>query len=63
MDFPVLVVRGGESNVLEPEAAERFVAALPKGQLVTVPSCGHNVHSQNTPGFLQAIAPFLDDVA
>jgi pimeloyl-ACP methyl ester carboxylesterase len=62
MDFPVLVVRGGESNVLEPEAAERFVAALPKGQLVTVPSCGHNVHSQNTPGFLQAIAPFLDEV-
>jgi pimeloyl-ACP methyl ester carboxylesterase len=43
-----------------PDAAERFVAALPQGQLVTVPACGHNVHSQNTPGFLEAIAPFLE---
>jgi len=58
-DVPTLVVRGAESAVLEPEAAERFAAALPQGRLVTVPACGHNVHSQNTPGFLAAIAPFL----
>ena len=47
---PVLLVRGGESDVLEPDAAERFVAALPDGRLVTVPGAGHNVHSANTPG-------------
>jgi pimeloyl-ACP methyl ester carboxylesterase len=58
-DFPVLVVRGALSSVLEPEPAQRFAAALPRGELVTVPDCGHNVHSQNTPGFLAAIAPFL----
>ncbi len=56
---PVLVLRGAESNVLEPEAAVRFVAALPDGRLETVPHAGHNVHSANTPGFLEAIAPFL----
>ena len=56
---PVLIVRGGESDILEPEAAERFAAALPNGQLVTVPNCGHNVHSGNTLGFLEAINPFL----
>ncbi len=56
---PTLVVRGGQSNVLEPEAAERFANALPDGQLVTVDRCGHNVHSQNTPGFLEATTPFL----
>jgi pimeloyl-ACP methyl ester carboxylesterase len=56
---PVLVLRGAESNVLEPEAAARFVAALPDGRLETVPGAGHNVHSANTPGFLAAIAPFL----
>jgi pimeloyl-ACP methyl ester carboxylesterase len=56
---PVLVVRGAESEVLEEEAAERFVAALPKAQLATVPGTGHNVHSGNTPGFLHAVAPFL----
>ncbi|MPY93050.1 MAG: alpha/beta fold hydrolase [Acidimicrobiia bacterium] len=56
---PVLLVRGGESDVLLPDAAERFVQALPIGQLVTVPNVGHNVHGGNTPGFLEAIAPFL----
>src|SRR5207244_12807487 len=28
IDYPVLVVRGGESQVLQADAAERFVAAL-----------------------------------
>lgn len=56
---PVLVVRGGESDVLPPDAAERFVATLPDGRLVTVPDVGHNVHGGNTPGFLDAVSPFL----
>lgn len=59
---PVLIVRGGESDILEPEAAQRFADALPDGRLVTVPNCGHNVHSGNTPGFLEAIGPFLAEV-
>ena len=56
---PVLLVRGAESDVLEPEAAQRFVDALPNGTLVTVDKTGHNVHSGNTPGFLEAIGPFV----
>jgi esterase len=56
---PALVLRGGDSDVFEPEAAQRFVDALPQGELVTVPNCGHNVHSGNTLGFLDAINPFL----
>jgi len=60
LHFPVLVVRGQRSNILEPVAAEQFVAQLPQGALVTVPDCGHNVHTQNTPGFLQQVRPFLD---
>jgi pimeloyl-ACP methyl ester carboxylesterase len=56
---PVLLVRGGESDVLLADAAERFVDALPQGQLITVPDVGHNVHGGNTPGFLEAIGPFL----
>lgn len=58
---PVLVVRGAQSNVLLPEMAERFVRTLPHGRLVEVPRCGHNVHSQNTAGFLAALEPFLDE--
>ena len=57
---PTLVVRGEQSNVLLPDAARRFVDALPAGRLVTVPRCGHNVHSQNTAGFLDAVVPFLE---
>ena len=61
--MPVLVIRGGDSNVLEQEAAERFVAALPDGELKVVPDCGHNVASQNTAGFLAVLKPFLDRIA
>ena len=59
-DLPVLVVRGANSNILTADAAERFAEALPHGTLVTVPDCGHNVHRQNTLGFIQAIGGFLE---
>ena len=29
------------------------------GRLVTVPNCGHNVHGQNTKGFIEAVREFL----
>ncbi len=58
-DLPVLIVRGENSNILLPDAAERFRDALPDGTLVTVPNCGHNVHGQNTKGFIAAIEGFL----
>lgn len=63
LSCPALIIRGGESDLFLADAAERFVSALPQGELVTVPKCGHNVHSQNTPGFLEAIAPFLSKLA
>ena len=60
---PTLLVRGERSNILEADAATAFVGALPDARLVEVPDCGHNVHSQNTPGFLDAVAPFLTAAA
>jgi pimeloyl-ACP methyl ester carboxylesterase len=59
---PALVVRGESSNVLIPVDAQAFVDALPQGRFAEVPKCGHNVHTQNTPGFLDALRPFLDAV-
>ncbi|HAX05760.1 MAG TPA: hypothetical protein DCX77_08795 [Acidimicrobiaceae bacterium] len=56
---PTLIIRGADSNVLSAEAADRFVQALPNGELKTVPNSGHNVHGQNTSGFLEALVPFL----
>jgi pimeloyl-ACP methyl ester carboxylesterase len=61
-DLPVLVVRGENSNILAPDAAERFAAALPNGRLVTVPKCGHNVHGQNTLDFIATLDAFLENV-
>lgn len=58
-DLPVLLVRGETSRILEADAAERFRDALPQGTLVTVPNCGHNVHGQNTKGFISALEGFL----
>lgn len=59
MTMPTLLIRGGDSNLLTAEAAQRFVDALPDARLVTVPDSGHNVHGQNTPGFIAALEPFL----
>jgi pimeloyl-ACP methyl ester carboxylesterase len=59
-DLPVLLVRGANSNILEPDAAGRFAAALPRGTLITVPDSGHNVHGQNTKGFIAALEGFLE---
>lgn len=61
-DLPVLLVRGERSNILTPDAAERFRDALPNGKLVTVPNCGHNVHGQNTLGFIDTLGSFLATV-
>jgi esterase len=58
-NLPVLLVRGANSNILTAEEAERFRDALPQGTLVTVPDSGHNVHGQNTLGFLGALGDFL----
>jgi pimeloyl-ACP methyl ester carboxylesterase len=62
-DLPVLLVRGANSNILAADAAERFEQALPRGRLVTVPDCGHNVHGQNTKGFIEALGGFLTGLA
>ena len=59
LSMPTLVVRGANSTILEADAAARFAETLPHGRLVTVPDCGHNVHSQNTLGFLDAISDFV----
>lgn len=56
---PVLVLRGAQSDVFLPEQAERMVGRLSKGQLLEIPACGHNIHSQNTPAFIAAVEKFL----
>ena len=49
-------------HTAETDVAERFAAALPHGRLVTVPDCGHNVHGQNTTGFIGSLGGFLESL-
>ncbi len=55
---PMLVVRGGESDVLAPETAERL-AGLVHAEVRTVAGAGHSVMGDNPAGFLAAVEPFL----
>lgn len=59
---PVLVVRGGLSDILSTSVAERMVAALPEGELVTVPRVGH-APMLDEPEVLSSIRRLLARVA
>jgi pimeloyl-ACP methyl ester carboxylesterase len=55
---PVLIVRGGESDVLDADVAARFAKIL-RAEVRTVPGAGHSVMGDNPAGFLAAVEPFL----
>jgi pimeloyl-ACP methyl ester carboxylesterase len=55
---PMLIVRGGESDVLAPEVAARL-AGLVNAEVRTVPGASHSVMGDNPRGFLAAVEPFL----
>lgn len=55
---PVLIVRGGESDILDPEVAKRF-GGIVGAEVRTVPGAGHSVMGDNPAGFLAAVEPFL----
>lgn len=57
---PTLLMRGAQSNVLAPGAAERAVSTLPNGKLVTIDPATHNVHSDNPVAFARELHAFLE---
>jgi pimeloyl-ACP methyl ester carboxylesterase len=56
---PVLIVRGGESDVLSDEVARKMQARLPNALYETVPGAGHTVMLDNPPGFNAVVEPFF----
>ena len=56
---PTLIIRGGESDILAPEAAERLRAAIPNSRVTVVPGAGHSVMGDNPAGFATAVQEFL----
>jgi pimeloyl-ACP methyl ester carboxylesterase len=56
---PTLLVRGAESDILQPETAERMVEVIPNCKLVEVERAGHSIPLDNPNGWLDAVRPFL----
>lgn len=56
---PVLLVRGGDSDILAVETAERMLKENHQATLAVVPDCGHSITLDNPEGFLEALKPWL----
>jgi esterase len=59
INAPTLLIRGAQSNVLAASVAQRAVALLPDGKLVTIDPATHNVHSDNPKAFAAELHSFL----
>ncbi|MEU9414958.1 alpha/beta hydrolase [Streptomyces sp. NPDC048272] len=62
-DVPILLVRGGSSDVVREEVARQFCAGVPKARRVDVAGAGHMVVGDRNEHFLDAIVPFLAETA
>jgi pimeloyl-ACP methyl ester carboxylesterase len=62
INCPTLILRGGKSDVLTDDAAERFAHMLPHARWVRVENAGHNVQGDNPRGLLDAMNPFLGEL-
>lgn len=56
---PTLIIRGGDSDVLSNEGAEKFQGAVPGSRLTVVPGAGHSVMGDNPTAFVTAVRDFL----
>lgn len=56
---PILLVRGGSSDVLSAEAAAEFCRLVPGAETVEVPGAGHMVAGDRNERFAVAIEPFV----
>jgi pimeloyl-ACP methyl ester carboxylesterase len=60
LNFPVLIIRGSETDTLGLETAEKMVQVLPNGKLVHVDRAAHMVFEDNPDGFISVLHDFLD---
>ncbi|MFG2621409.1 alpha/beta fold hydrolase [Streptomyces sp. NPDC048507] len=63
-DVPVLLVRGGISDVLREDAAAEFCARVPRARHVEVAGAGHVVvgEGEGDELFIDAVVPFLEEL-
>ncbi|MFG2988369.1 alpha/beta fold hydrolase [Streptomyces sp. NPDC048257] len=61
-DVPILLVRGGISDVVREDVAEEFCRRVPHARRTDVLGAGHMVAGDRNEHFLDAIVPFLERV-
>jgi pimeloyl-ACP methyl ester carboxylesterase len=59
---PVLVVRGGRTTMVEPEAARKLAAAARRGALVEIPNAEHQVILDSVDEVVRLLREFLDRI-
>ncbi len=57
---PLLLVRGGKSDLVTPESAQAFLEAVPGTEFVDVAGTGHMVAGDDNDAFTTSVLEFLD---
>ena len=60
---PVLLIRGGNSNLLSQPLADKMLAARPGTRFTVVPGGSHWCYDENLPAFVQTLKGFLKEAA
>ena len=60
---PTLVVWGADDGLLAAHLGEQAARAMPNARFVAIPGCGHLPMEENSAALLDAVRPFLDEVA
>jgi pimeloyl-ACP methyl ester carboxylesterase len=58
---PVLILRGGESDVFSDEDAERFAASLPDARWVRIEGAGHTIQGDRPAELVRELSAFLSE--
>ncbi|MGW7195669.1 alpha/beta fold hydrolase [Streptomyces chryseus] len=61
-DVPILLVRGGISDVVREDIAEQFCDRVPHARRAEVADAGHMVAGDRNEHFIDAIVPFLEGI-
>ena len=59
LQCPTLLVRGGASDIIAMDTADKMHAAIPNSQLATIDGAGHLVMGDSPAGFQRAVTEFL----
>jgi pimeloyl-ACP methyl ester carboxylesterase len=59
VDAPTLILRGGKSELVTPEAASEFVQMFPRGEFVEIGDAHHMVAGDQNDPFSQAMVDFI----